>query len=96
MAAMKRMVASESSGQSNGGGKGKGSRRDEDTVHKSHDGVQIHALGTRGKASPNPRHSKNPKPDNDSEQVRFTISSGITSSNHADASRFHVAAPASQ
>ena len=74
MAATKRMVASASGGQSNGGGEGKGSRRDEDTKNKRHDGVQIHALGTRGKAFPNPRHSDNPKLDNDSEQVRFTIS----------------------
>ena len=96
MAATKRMVASASGGQSNGGGKGKESKWDEDTEHKCHDGVQIHALRTCGKAIQNLRHSNNPKLDNDSEQVRFIISSSITSSNHPVASKFHVAAPASQ
>ena len=54
IAAMKRTVTSASNGRSNGGGKGKGSRRDKDTEHKRHDGIKIHALETHGKASPNP------------------------------------------
>ena len=74
VAATKTMIASAFGGRNSGGGKGKGSRQDEDTEHKCHDGVQIHASGTRGKASLNPRHLDNPNLDNDNEQVRFTIS----------------------
>ena len=74
MAPTKRTIASAFGDQSSGGGKGKGSRQDKDTKHKCHDGVQIHTLGTRGKTSPNPRHSNNPNPDNEDEQVKSKIS----------------------
>ena len=39
VAAMKRTVASMSGSQSSNEGKGKGTRRDEDTEHKGHNGV---------------------------------------------------------
>ena len=51
MAATKRMVNSASDGQRSSGGKGKESQWDEDTKHQRFNGVQIHALGTPGKAS---------------------------------------------
>ena len=44
VAATKRTVASAFGGRSSNGGQGKGSRRDEDTQHKRHDGIQIQAL----------------------------------------------------
>ena len=74
VAATKRTVASMFDGRSSSGGKGKRSRRDEDIEHKRHDRIQIHISGTRGKTSLNPRQSDNPNPDNDSKQVKFTIS----------------------
>ena len=74
VATTKRTVVSMFDGRSSGGGKGKRSRRDEDIENKRHDGIQIHVLGTRGKTSSNHRQSDNPNLNNDSKQVRFTIS----------------------
>ena len=74
MVATKTMIDSAFGGRNSGGGKGKGSQQDEDIEHKCHDGVQIRASGTRGKASLNPRHLDNLNLENDNEKVRFTIS----------------------
>ena len=68
-----RTVASASNDRGSGGSKGKISRWDGDPNHKHSDGVQVHASGHQRKSSPGSRHSDNPNPNNESEQVKFTI-----------------------
>ena len=72
--ATKKTVASASSGRGSARGKGKRSRRDRDPNHKRSEGVQVHTSGHQGKSSPGSWHSDNPNLNNDSKQVKFTIS----------------------
>ena len=74
LATTKRMVANAFDGQGRSGGKRKRTRRDRDLEHKRGEDIQVYALGHRSEASLDPWQSDNPTPDNNSEQVRFTIS----------------------
>ena len=70
------MVASTSDSHGSSGGKGKGKRSRHDGYVKCErsDGVPVHTSGHRGMASPSSRPLNNPNSDNDSGELRFTIS----------------------
>ena len=72
--ATKRTVASTFGPRSNSRGKGKRSQQDRDGYGERDGGALVYTSGHRGAVSSEDRPSENSKLDNDSEQIRFTIS----------------------